>query len=74
VLFHNALLEYGHAGCNAQVFLHYGNDALQIYYGPGEVAKHIYATLKDFASERREGCEYYEQRTGGGLQWREKIA
>ena len=34
----------------------------------------IDATLKDFASERREGCEYYEQQTIGGLQCREKIA
>jgi hypothetical protein len=34
----------------------------------------IDATLKDFASERREGCEYYEQQTIGGLQCWEKIA
>jgi hypothetical protein len=34
----------------------------------------IYATLKDFASERREGCQDYEQQTIGGLQCWEKIA
>jgi hypothetical protein len=67
------ILEYRSSGFNnGQVFIHAGHNAVLIYYGPA--AQAIYDALKDFARDRHSGSgDWYEQPTGSGLQWRERI-
>jgi hypothetical protein len=68
------LLQYRGMGFhNGEVYITVGNRDVCVCCG--ETAQLVYESLQRFVHQVREGGsgDFYEQRTGSGVQWREKL-